>query len=454
MRPTLIYRHPYIRSPLRVVPGRAALAGVLALGLLLAGCSPRPAPAETPPPGPPVTATVEVTPAEPGLLPSPAVRPSQVITLTVWTTEDLAPFGTTSPAASVLARQIGEFYTGHPGVRVQAFVKKPHGQGGLLDFLRTASAAAPSTLPDLMLLDAADLPTAANADLVQPLDEVVGSAADDLFPFARTLGTVNGHLMGMPYIVNVEHLVYDPARFSAPPLTWSTVISDAVPFLFPAGDSNHAGTLLSLYLSLGGTLTGPAGPHLDGGPLTEALSLLDAARQAGVAGTAATQINSADEAWTAYRAGRTALAVASAERYLADRANVASVAAAPLPGRDGPAPALGTAWVWVLVTRDATRGPLAQQLLTHLISEQNLGGLSRTAGRVPARRSALATWAVGNTDPYVPFLQALLEKTVAWPSADVYAAIAPALQRAARDVLLGRETPEAAAILAVRSVGQ
>lgn len=378
----------------------------------------------------------------------------------MWTTEDIAPYDEACPepcerasTGQVLSQQLAAFLANHPGVRVQIVLKKPGGTGGLFDFLQTASAVAPTTLPDLMILSATDLPRAAQAGLIQPLDDVVGAAADDLFPFARTLATVNGQLMGMPSIVYVEHVAYNPTRLEAAPLTWTDVISAGVRFAFPAGDSNYADTLISLYLSAGGTLTDASGvPRLEVAPLIEMLRLLDAARQAGVA-THATQAKSAEDTWAAFRSG-TPLAVVSAERYLADRATIGAVAAGPLPGRDGPAPSLGSAWVWVLVTRDPLRVPLAQQLLTYLTAPQNLGRWSHAAAVLPARRSALATWETLSEapDPYLPFLQDLLEKAVARPSIEVYTAIAPALRQAVEDVLLSRATPETAAATAVKNV--
>ncbi len=391
---------------------------------------------------------------------TPGIEPGQPITLTLWTIEGVAPYGEAcpepcevAPAGQVLSQQLAAFLASHPGVHIQTLLKKPGGPGGLFDFLQTASAVAPATLPDLMILNATDLPEAAQAGLIQPLDDALGAAADDLFPFARTLATVNERLMGMPYIVYVEHVAYNPTRLEAPPLTWTGVISAGVRFAFPAGDSNHADTLISLYLSAGGTLTDASGaPRLEVAPLIEMLRILEAGRQAGVTAHA-TQAKSAEDTWAAYRSG-TPLAVVSAERYLADRAAVAAVAAGPLPGRDGPAPSLGSAWVWVLVTRDPVRAPLAQKLLAHLTDPQNVGGWSHAAGLIPARRSALATWETLSEapDPYLAFLQDLLTEAVARPPVEVYTAIAPALRQAAEDVLLGRATPETAAATAVKNV--
>jgi ABC-type glycerol-3-phosphate transport system substrate-binding protein len=432
---------------------RAVLAAVLMLGPLLAACGGTPAP-PTPTAAPVIPPTSTLLPTQPvPVSETPGIEPGQLITLTIWTTEELAPYGQASPAAPMLGRQLATFFTSRPGVRIQSLIKKPSGTGGLYDFLETASAVAPATVPDLMILDAAELPKATSAGLIQPLDDVVGPAADQLFPFARDLATVNGSLMGMPYIVNAEHVAYDPTRFDAPPLTWGEVISAGVRFAFPVGDDDHVDNLISLYLAAGGTLTDSSGaPHLETGPLADVLRLLADARRAGVTANVA-QMNSAEDSWAAYRAG-TPLAVVDAERYLADRGNIGAVAAGPLPGQGGPAASLGTTWVWVLVSRDPVREPLAEELLNHLTAPQNVGAWSRAAGRVPARRDALTTWEANSTvpDAYIPVLQNVLEDAIARPPATLYSAIAPALREAAADVLAGRATPTSAAATAARNV--
>jgi len=76
-----------------------------------------------------------------------------ITTLGLWLPEEFDPYGEGS-AADVLAQQLTDFSKAYPDLQVEVTVKKAGGRGGLLDFLRTARDAAPSILPDLIVLDA------------------------------------------------------------------------------------------------------------------------------------------------------------------------------------------------------------------------------------------------------------------------------------------------------------
>ncbi|RLC93398.1 MAG: hypothetical protein DRI77_11965, partial [Chloroflexi bacterium] len=127
-------------------------------------------------------------PLSPLPTPTPTAEPQpMIITLGLWLPEELDPYGG-GAGADVLAQQLTAFSKVHPDLQVEVTVKQAHGRGGLLDFLRTARDAAPSVLPDLVVLDAAELETAAGSGLVQPLDSILSPAEmTDRFPFAAEL---------------------------------------------------------------------------------------------------------------------------------------------------------------------------------------------------------------------------------------------------------------------------
>lgn len=95
-----------------------------------------------------------------------------MVTLTLWIPEELSPYSDQA-GADLLASRLADFGAAYPDLQVQTIVKKSHGRGGLLDFLRTASVAAPFVLPDLVVLDEADLQVAARSGLLQPLDGLI-----------------------------------------------------------------------------------------------------------------------------------------------------------------------------------------------------------------------------------------------------------------------------------------
>jgi hypothetical protein len=115
--------------------------------------------------------------------PTPELQP-MIVTLELWLPEELNPYSG-ALGADALAQQLDDFSDAYPDVQVEVVVKKAHGRGGLLDFLRTARDAAPSVMPDLVVLDTVELETASGLGLIQPLDSLLSSVdVAERFPFA------------------------------------------------------------------------------------------------------------------------------------------------------------------------------------------------------------------------------------------------------------------------------
>src|SRR5512139_3221972 len=160
-------------------------------------------------PGSATPTTPTHTPAAPVATPQPlppTSEPDTLITLTLWlptrflSAEDNAAY-------QILQRQLDEFAQTPNGTPSQIIVKQDRGLGGLLDLLRTASPVAPAVLPDIIALDAADLETAARSGLIQPIGPLLpAELIDDLYPFARDLGSYNGELYGVVYSADLEHV--------------------------------------------------------------------------------------------------------------------------------------------------------------------------------------------------------------------------------------------------------
>jgi ABC-type glycerol-3-phosphate transport system substrate-binding protein len=131
-----------------------------------------------------VTETPTTTPITPTL---PAIPP--VITLTLWTAEPFSP-SQADASGQILGQQIEAFAAAHPDVVVEYVLKKPYGKGGILNFLLTTSEAVPAAMPDLVAIDTIELKDAAQAGLLQPLDELISAELRRSFPLCpgnRTL---------------------------------------------------------------------------------------------------------------------------------------------------------------------------------------------------------------------------------------------------------------------------
>ena len=242
----------------RLAVGRWPL--VIVLLLALAGCGR----------ATPTSESVQPTPIQSPLptatsTPPPELQP-MIVTLELWLPEELDPYGD-NPGADVLAQQLDDFSNAYPDVQVEVVVKKSHGRGGLLDFLRTARDAAPSVMPDLVVLDATELEIATGLGVIQPLDALLSPVdTAERFPFAVELGTVDEQTMGFVISADVQHLAYRPALLDSPPVSWTQFISPSVSFLFPAGgrDRQVNDATLIQYLAAGGSLTDEEGnPTLD-----------------------------------------------------------------------------------------------------------------------------------------------------------------------------------------------
>jgi ABC-type glycerol-3-phosphate transport system substrate-binding protein len=445
-----IARHLAIRSLFRFW---AFCFGLLVLGfsqlLILAGCSKAtPTPVSVPP-------TPMSSPLLPTVTPTPT-REAQpmIVTLGLWLPEELNPYGQW-PGADVLAQQLDDFGDVYPDVQVEVLVKKAHGRGGLLDFLRTARDAAPSILPDLIVLDATDLETAAGSGLIQPLDDLLSTTqVNDPFPFATELGTVNEQTMGFVIGADMQHLAYRPTVFDSRPVSWTQIISPAVPFLFPATgrDRQVNDATLIQYLAAGGKLTDPDGqPWLDEEVMVSVLGFYSTCIGTGtISPTVVLHITDADQSWERFQAGEGEMAVVRAGRYWLETDE--TIAAAPIPTRDGQPLSIARGWVVAMVTGDPARQALAMLLLDWLVAPDHSAQWTQAAGYLPGTRGALRTWDVSSADRAM--LRSVMEAAVPAPRPEVMETTGRVLQETLEAVLRRRATPEEAAAGAIESLGQ
>jgi ABC-type glycerol-3-phosphate transport system substrate-binding protein len=432
---------------------------VLCLALLLAaiglaGCdllsnSTRPSSEEKP------TATAMSEEATPVVspTPSPPIAVSSAITLTLWTTEAFFP-NEDSDSGQILAQQWQAFEADHPNITIEYILKKPYGKGGILDFLSTAHQAARTVLPDLAILDTSELDKAAEAGLIQPLDDLVSSEVqEDLFPIARH--SFGGQLVGIQFEADVEHLIYNTNKINSPPITWREVLSDSVAYIFPAGGQaslvNDA--FLIQYLATGGGLLDESGkPALDKDALVEVLQFYKDGLEAGAIPPSVLEFADLDDCWVVYVSAQAALSNISSARYLGDRGLLKNTAFAAIPTRDGNVVTLSRGWALAMVTEDSGRQAAAAQLIEWLLSPENNANWNRAAGHLPTRQAAFDH--LGTEDQYFPFARQLLANVYPRPTAAAYDKVGRALQRAVQDVLQGEVFPSEAAETVIAVVEQ
>ncbi len=449
-------------APLLVLPVVLPVVGAV-LAAILTGCAAPTTPTASPTPAAPSALATPTSPlATPSLTPTTELQPV-VVTIGLWLPEELNPYGD-GRGAAVLSQQLDNFSEAYPDVQVEVTVKKAHGRGGLLDFLRTARAAAPTVLPDLVVLDAADLETAARSGLIQPLTPFLsGTAAGDRFPFAVSLGAVDGETWGFVVGADMQHLAYRPDLLDSPPLSWTQVISPPVPFVFPAGghDRQVNDATLIQYLAAGGRLSDDEGrPTLDEEVLAEVLQFYadGASREVisptfetpAISPTLVLNIHDAAQSWETFRAGQGLIAVVPAGRYWPESDE--TFAPAPIPTRDGHPFSIARGWVLALVTDDPDRQALAGLLLDWLIAPDHNGEWTQAAGYLPGTLGGLRAWDISNAERAV--LRGVMEAAVPPPRPEVMNTAGRVMQEAVEAVLRGRATPSEAARAAAESMGQ
>ncbi len=415
--------------------------------IILVGCASL---APTPPSVPATPTPQQPTPTP---TPTPTPEPTPLITtLELWLPQELDPYGE-NEGAEILAGQLSEFNRTYPDVQVEVVVKKAHGRGGLVDFMRTARDAAPAVLPDLVVLDASDLETVRRAGLAQPLDELLPSSVIEAqFPFASAMGRAEGRTVGTLLGVDMQHLAYRPALFETTPLTWTQVISAEVPFLFPAGgiDAQINDATLIQYLGAGGRLVDADGnPSLDEEVMFDVFTFYtECITQTVIAPLDLLDLTHVDQAWERFKAGEGGMTAVRANRYWLEEDE--TMAAAAIPTKDGQAISIARGWALAMVTEIPERQDLALLLIDWLTTPERSALWTQTAGYLPATPDVLELWTVTEADR--SWLHALLEGAVPPPRPALKEVIGAPMQRALESLLRGEQTPEEAAASAIEEL--
>ncbi len=418
------------------------------LALVLVGCA---GPLQTPAPEP-----ATATPTEPVSTPTPSPTPEPtplITTLELWLPEELDPYGG-AEGSRVLAQQLSNFSDTYTSLRVDVVVKKARGRGGLIDSMRTARNAVPSVLPDLVVVDASDLDTVSRSELVQPLDDLLVHSDDDRFSFAASIARVEDQTMGAVLGVDLQHMAYRPDIFDLPPLSWSEVVTAPASYLFPAGgyDGRVNDATLIQYLGAEGKLTDTDGdPALDEDVLIEVLDFYSRCiTNTVIAPTQVLTATHVDQVWEMFKEGDGGMSVVRARRYWPEADE--TMAAAPIPTKDGRPFAIARGWVLAVVAVDPARQDLALHLVEWLTAPDQSASWTQAAGYLPATHDALRSWRV--SDDQRAMLRDLLESAVPPLDPTLVETVGFPMQEALVAVLRGHATPEEAAADAVEALQQ
>ncbi len=390
-------------------------------------------------PLPPATAT-----------PTPTPEPAPPQSIRVWLPPSLDP-NTASHANEILVDRIQAFAAAH-NVSAEIRIKPLDGPAGMLTTLAAARTVAPDAVPDVVLFPRRLLEAAAVKGLAFPLPEEAFTTplgADDWFPYAQQLATVQSVTYGVPLGGDALGLLYHPEAIAQPPTTWSAWLQADAPWVLPLGDP-EATALLALYRAAGGTWQDEMGrPTLDEEALRQVLTLLQQAVQSQHLSADMLHLTSDHMLWARYQGEAQALMVTYLSHLFPgpDPRRMA-----PIPANDGGHPlTLADGLLWAITTPDPARQALAVQLLAALGDPKFVAQWDEAAGLIPPRQSALDAW---DTPEHRALVEGVLPTLQLGPPQEVRTVVGPLLQEAAAQVVSGKQSPAAAAHWAVSTLGE
>jgi ABC-type glycerol-3-phosphate transport system substrate-binding protein len=360
-------------------------------------------------------------------------------TFTIWIPPLLAPDTT---AGSLLAEHISTFENAYALLQIEIRVKDESGPSGILETLSSASLVAPSTLPDIVLLDPVNLNTAALKGLIEPLDPILPTPkTPEWYSFAINAAFVDSIFYGLPLFSEAEAFAYRKEIFEAEPKDWADLLESNETILFPLGDQTSKFTLVQ-YISIGGELIDDKGsPTVDIAVLTDLFMFYLSAKETGQLPLYALQLQEAEDTWLALTQGNTNAAVIPVEvldEALTDNAYLV----APWPTRDGLGVMPTRTLSWAFVTKDNQQRDHASQVLQWLSEPTFLGKISQSLGMIPVTPTALQEW----SDPESSaILSRLIRVAIPEPNAEEINTFGPLFWNAVEDVLNERSSPQASA---------
>jgi ABC-type glycerol-3-phosphate transport system substrate-binding protein len=372
-----------------------------------------------------------------------------LITLSLWLPDSLDPYDENA-GTSALGIELNGFMQDYPDVQVRVMMKKSRGPGGIYDLLSTASVAAPSVLPDVVILSETDLKIAADAQMIQPIEDIDLDDAD-FFSFTLQDVSLGDSFYGVPFVLQAQQTVYRSWVSSITPISWTAVLTEGYTMLFPAAPPNDLAddALLMGYLGTGGSVLDTEGNlTLDRLHLEELYTFFDLAQERGLLNPElALSLPDASACWAQYREGVAHLSPVPMGVYWTSEA-LPDSSPGWMPTPDGVPLTVGHLWAFALVTEDPIRQEAALQLIRWLVDPGVVSSFSRTMRVLPARRRALELWGLSETE--MVFLNRLLDHAEPALPLLVDSKIRQALQSGLKALLEGEvETPEDAATRAL-----
>jgi ABC-type glycerol-3-phosphate transport system substrate-binding protein len=308
---------------------------------------------------------------------------------------------------TLLANQTAEFAATHANITIETRLRSVGNTGGIMSTLRTGSLVAENALPTLTLLRRQDLVLAELAGLLHSMEGMIPSAVQGDLNTALQLGQVHGELYGVPYMLELQHVIYRPDS-SLDYSSWSydALLQRNQPFVFAGGRVGALSDVVLLqYLAAGGTLNREGQLELNADALRTTLNFYESASDLGMITGATMNFLSENDYLTAFVDGDYAAGVFTSTQYLVLYQDDNGLQIAPIPTASGQTTGVLNGWMWVLIAQSPEQQQLAVEYILWMLDPVRQAAVAEAVHMLPSRRSALAT-VLGEMDnvPYTTLL--------------------------------------------------
>jgi ABC-type glycerol-3-phosphate transport system substrate-binding protein len=379
----------------------------------------------------------------PTSIPTVEATPEEAQSLTLWIPDVLMPTTSGEGVTDILNEQIAAFATSENGVPVEVRRKRVRDAGGILQTLRSARDVAPSVVPDLTLMRREDLLSAAQASAILPLEGIVPTAMiGNLYPAALKLGQHDGQLYGLPYSLEVEHIIYNADEVTTLSPRFSSYLQDATALLFPAQRDNSLSTVfLVQYMAAGGAISDTGSLELNETALLETLTFYEEAVARGLITDEVLDYARALEYRPLLASGDYTTAVVGSQLYLELVNESGEIPVGLIPTSSGEALTGLDSWMWVMSTTDPSRQAVVADFLDWMMETERQARYIRSLYMIPSQQSAVRQAYDGE---YLAFISELLANPNLPATNAANGAVARALQTAFVSVISGEQTAKEA----------
>ncbi len=356
---------------------------------------------------------------------------------------------TNSDAYSLLVEHSDEF-TSNNNITINYRIKAVGTVGGIISTIRSGSVVAPGALPDVTLIQRADLISAQSPELLQSMETLFSTALLNDIDDAIELGqipTSNGlELFGLPYFIDMLVTTYTRASVDIDDtITFDDVLTYADNFMFPAGRANDLNQTFYLqYLEAGGVSPRNGTFTINTNALQTVYEFYEAATAVGIVTPDVFDYDSPSAYRTDYINDMESFnfAVVNTSEYLSLRQQDSSLQMGAIPTSSGDPLPSATGWVWVMVTPDLAQQELVVRYLNWMMQPDFHAALSRALNQIPAQDSALEDSLPADVDPL--FVDSLITNAILPLPDSEGGAVPRAMQEALIRVINGEITAEEA----------